>query len=812
MTRRNPRASILERLLAGHHDILAALRSLRRSPGFVAIAVFSLGLAIGLHTTTYALIDAIRHPVNPYRDVEQLFTVQVNAQGPDRPTLQRAAFLAARDRGDLFATVVPWTFSYQTIEAGTHLVAAPAVTTDPHLFDVLGVKPVAGRGFDLAGEDSPDAALISFQLWQEDFGENPDLGSLHLAFGGRTYRVIGVMGPDIQFPHDADLWLPMPRAVAASAPSTERYQALVRLHAGATPATVKSKLDLAASQLAQNYAGEQAMFAYKLTPLERRARAAGDIPGTVYSITFLILLIACLNLANLLMARGLGRRREMAVRLALGASRWAVVRFVLTECAIIAGLGGAWGLLASMWGVSLARSRMPAKITELGFVAPRLSWHVVAFGIAVTGATVLVAGLIPAIRAARANVHDTMKDGGMGSTGRQSRVYQWLVVAEIAVALVMTVGGTSSLRLLSNFTHMPFTYGQSDRLSSSVNASPASCRRGDSLSRFADDMATRAEAVPGVRFAGLRTTAIPKQDLVTSDHSPEPIQAVMGEFGAIGYDVVTPDYLRANNVPVVMGRDFLASDVRGNGAAIVNQRLAAKLWPLQSPVGRLIKLGPARSNAPWIPVVGVSGVRYRSPTDSTVVVEGPDLAVVRRIGCQEASFVALARGGDAQLPIAIYHALHAASPGAVVAEVRSDKSDYLAQLKWERIVSWLFVAFALFAVVLSTVGVYAILSCVVGQRLREIAMRRALGADAPEIRRLIGKQAMELVLMATGIGGVFAVTMGILVAAFVFRTRELDAIALISAEAVVLAASLAACIGPIRQAMRADPVDLLRSS
>jgi putative ABC transport system permease protein len=806
------RAPLIERAFAGHHDILAALRSLRRSPGFVAVAVLSLGLAVGMHTTTYALIDAIRNPVNPYAGVDRLFSISASALGPDQPTLQRGLVVAARDRRDLFAEFVPWTSGARIIEAGDHLVSGQTVSAGAALFDVLGVQPVVGRAFNSTGENPSDAAVISYQLWQEDYGQNRDLASLPLAFGGRTYRVIGVMGPDIRFPADADVWLAMPVEAAASVSTTARFQALVRLAPGETRAHADAALHGVAAQFAAAYASNHALFAFRLLPLERKPRGAGDIPDTTYMITFLILLIACLNLANLLMARGLGRRREMAVRLALGASRWAIVRYVLTECTIIVVLGGAWGLLASLWGISFAQSRMPAKVAQLGFVAPRLSWHVLAFGLGVIGATVLVAGLIPAIRASRANVHDAMKDGGAGSTGRQSGLYRWLVIGEIAVALIMTVGGTSSLRLLARYSSVPFQFGSDDHLTASVTPSNATCREADSTSRFADDMAMRVQVLPGVRFAAVDAKAIPQRDLVASDQSPEPIQLLIGENGVLGYDVVSPNYYQVNGVPIIAGRAFGAGDERSGGVAIVNQRTAAKLWPLQSPIGRLIRLGPARSDAPWIPVVGVSGVRYRSPTDSTVVAEGPDLAVVRRIGCRRAELTVLARGNDPRTGIAVYHALRAAAPGALVTDVRSDKADFAAQLRWQGIVSALFVAFALFAIMLSTVGVYAILSYVVSLRLREFAMRRALGADAPEVRRLIGKQALEMVLMATGIGGVFAITLGILVAAFVFRTRDIDAIALTGAEAIVFAASLAACIGPVRQAMRADPVDLLRST
>ena len=796
------------------HDAAAALRSLRRSPGFVAIAVFSLGLAIGLYTTAHALIDAIRHPYDPYARSEQLYAVSWAAVGRDQPVLRHEMFTALEDRRDLFAAFVPWTGASATFEAGSHLVTGNAITADPHLFGVLGVKPVVGRVFGTAGDDPSDAgaAVISYQLWQEDFGENSDLAALPLAFGGRTYRVIGVLGPAVQFPEGADVWLAMPTAVARGAYGSLQMNALVRLHAGDSQARVDGELHALAARFATDDRAEHGMFAYRTQSIRAGSRLAGDIPMITYSVTFLILLIACLNLANLLLARGLGGRREMAVRLALGASRFAVARYVLTECAIIVGLGGAWGVLASLWGVSLAQSRLPVKITQLRFVAPRLSWSVVAFGLTVTGLTVFVAGLIPAIRASRANVNDALKDGGSGSTGRTSTLYRWLVMAEVAVALIMTAGATASLRLLAHASGTPFQLGAGDRLVTTVSPSDSTCDRHDDRSRFADDLASRARAVPGVRYAAVRATVVPTRDLVTSDHTPDPIQIVAGQSWQIGYDLVSPDYLRINSFPIVAGRDFQSGDENGAGAAIVNRATAARLWPHQSPVGRLLKLGPSTSDAAWIPVVGVVGDRYETLEDSIALAVAPDIAVAGRVGCRAATLSVRTSRSDPHTAVALYHALRAAAPGALVTEVRSDKADYEAGLRYQRLVTLMFAAFSVFALVLSSVGVFAILTFVVSQRLREFAMRRALGADLPEVRRLIGKQALELVLAGTALGGVVALSLGYIISGMIFRVGAADPLGFVGAEAIIIGASMAACVGPIRQAMRADPVDLLRAT
>jgi putative ABC transport system permease protein len=798
-----------------HHDFAAAFRSLRRSPGFVAIAVFSLGLAIGLYTTTHALIDAIRHPYDPYVDSGQLYTISWAVVGRDQPGLRREMYLALRERRDLFAGLVPWTGADATFEAGAHLVTGRAITADPRIFRVLGVQPVVGRVFDPAGDDPTDngAAVISYQLWQEDFAENRDLAALQLAFGGRSYRVVGVMGPSVQFPEDADVWLPMPASVARAAPRGLRMEALVRLRPDDAEARVESELHALALSFTSEHRGEHAMFGYRLQSIRRTAHWGSEIPGLTYMVAFLILLIACLNLANLLLARGLGRRREMAVRLALGAGRRAIARYVLVECGIIVALGGAWGILASMWGVSLAQSRLPVNVTQLGFVAPRLSWGVVAFGFAVTAATVLAAGLIPAIRASRANVSDAIKDGGAGSTGRSSTLYRWVVMAEIAVALIITAGAAASLRLLAHSERAPFTFGAGDRLTTSVRPSDSTCDRHDVRSRFAEDLITRARSVPGVRYAAALTTVIPPHDLVTSDHEPNPIQVVTGGYlTEIGYSLVTADYFRVNDFPIAAGRDFDAADAGGRGAAIVSGEMATRLWGHQSPVGRLLKLGPSTSGAPWIPVVGVSGDRYQPGPDSILAARAPDLAVVGLVGCRAAAVSVRTRNRDPRAPLALYHALRTGAPAALVTEVRSDKADHDAGLRSQRLATLLFTAFAIFALVLSSVGVFAILTFVVSQRTREFAMRRALGADLPEVRRLIGKQAVELVLAGTAMGGVVALSLGYLISGFIFKVGVADPVGFALAELVIIAASLAACLGPIRQAMRADPVDLLRAT
>ncbi len=804
------RAPILERLFTGHHDVLAALRSLRRSPGFVAIAVLSLGLAIGLNTTMLSMIEAIIDPYVPYAQPQRLFDLDPYGMTPRKVFLQRPMYLAVRARKDLYADIVPYDFTRGVTEANGHLVSTFAITTGTRLFNVLGVKPVVGRVFDTTRDDPADAgaAVISYQLWEEDFGGAPDLAKLHFAFNGRTYSVIGVMPPAMHYPASADFWLAMPRARETSRDGADWVHALVRLKPGDTRSRILPQLGGIAGQIARQYSADPTMVAYRLDPLlPGHGRPDGGAIATAV-ISVLVLLVACLNLANLMLVRGLARRRELAVRLALGASRGAIMRHVFAEAGLLAVVGGLWGVLLSVWGVKLTESHMPTMIRQLGFVTPHVSWRVVAVGVVVTAATMIAAGLAPALHGSRANVSDAMKDGGGASTGRRGRVYRLVTVGEIAVALVVMIAATFALNVWRHDSHPIFPYDAEHVLSARVQPR-RSCDSLNGRQQFWLDMSHRVAAVGGVRYAAAFSTEFPMANQITSDQPGSPIQIVLGRGMSLGYTATTPDYFRVYGFPIVAGRDFEAGDAHGPGVAIVNRALAAKLWPFMSPVGRLLKLGPAASSAPWVEVVGVVGPEV-ADADSTW--DGtPFLTVVRHLDCRAATVAARTTIPPARASGAVYRVVRAAVPaGGVVTEFRSPQAEYDEGLRVARLTTLLFVAFGAFAVLLSAVGVYGVLGYAVGQRLREFAMRTALGARTPDIAHIVVREAMEMVLGGTALGAT-----GALIVAFpAFENAHgvEGAVALVVAEAVVVIASLTACIVPIRRAVRADPVELLRST
>ncbi|MDE3127645.1 MAG: ABC transporter permease [Gemmatimonadota bacterium] len=809
-TRTHQKGSVLERLFSGHHDVLAALRSLRRSPGFVAIAVLSLGLAIGLNTTTLAMMDAILHPYVPYPHAERLFDLTPYGITRQKVWVKRPMYLGVRARHDLYANIVPYVMSVGVIDANGTQTQGFGYTVGTELFDVLGVRPVLGRAFHAADSDAANAsaAVIAYQVWQQDFGGAKDLSNLHLTYAGRTYSVIGVMPPSVYYPGNATLWTAMPKAQESSADGAPWVWALLELKPGDTPARVKAQLDAMATQYAAEYNGDRTQFDYRLDSIIPRGRAPRSATLLATVVALLILLVACLNLANLMLARALGRRRELAVRMAIGASRWAIVRHVLVECGLLAVLGGAWGVLLSAWGVQFAEGHMPAMIRQMGFSTPHMSWRVVALGVAVTATTILVAGLAPAIQAARANVNEVMKDGGGSSTGRHSRLYRFIVVGELGLALGVSIIAMTFFLGLRKRENIKFPFAADQTFTASVL--PArTCQGPDGTREFWPAMVRRVAAVQGVSYAAALTTMWPEGQTVTSDEPGTPIERVLGQGRQLGYWMATTDIFRLYGFPIVAGRDFEPGDADSAGAAIVSRDLASRLWPLSSPVGRLLKLGSSKSRAPWVRVVGVVGP-LTGGSDSTMN-GAPDLTVVGPMHCVDATLAIRIAGNRPDIPGTVYHLVRAAVPaGGRVTEFRSTQADYEASLRESRVTVYTFLACGVFSLVLSVVGVYGVLSYTVGQRTREFAMRTALGARSPDIARMVAREAMEMVLGGTAFGEIGAVATAFPV--IVASGSMAFVIALVAAELVVVVAALAACAGPIRRATRADPVALLRAT
>ena len=809
MTRTYQKASFLERLFAGHHDVLAALRSLRRSPGFVAVAVLSLGLAIGLNTTTFAMLDAIRNPYVPYRDPGSLFSVKGVNSARDKTATARSMYLALRDRRDLYSALVPIDWHGAVIEGGAGMERAAVAAVGRSFFDVLGVAPMVGRVFHAGTSDGEGTAgaVVSSTLWHEKFGGAPSLGGATVTIDGVTHPVIGVMPATMGLPAGTQVWLPMPDDSVLTLQPVFSLQALARLKPGVTGAQAKAQLDQVAAGIAHQTGEARNNFDYRVETLRPEPQPLRSFNTAMAGVSLLVLLVACLNLANLMLARGLGRRREIAVRMAVGASGAAIMRYVLTECAVFSVLGGAWGVLVSIWGVGAAERYMPTRLEAFGFVAPHLSWSVVAIGLVTTTATVFLVGLVPALRARRTNVNDAMKDGGTSSTGRSSWSYNVLAIGEVALSLVVLMAAGLLIRAAHQVeTGTKWNYDVDHMLATWTQPGAATCASAGNTN-YLSNVAASVAGISGVHWATATQYVSLNGRRLTSDMPGVPI-----EQNAISYTVATPDYFRTFGIRVTEGRDFVTGDVSGPGVAIIDRVTAARLWPLRSPIGRMLKLGAAATNAPWVRVVGVTGsVNDLSNPDAAYA--DMKVVVVMPSKCAAAVVWARVRGANPKTPVAIYHVLRAALPGGMVGNVSSPRADFEQVVASQWLIAALFSAVGLFALALTAVGLYGVLSYSVSRRMREFAMRVALGAQNGDLFEIVWHDALVMVLAGTGMGAFGALWFGHLIGdGWLGGIQPTDVISLVGAEAVLMLVGLAACASPVRQAMRADPVELLRAT
>ena len=792
-------------------ELRYALRSLGKSPGYAVVAVASLALGLGLVTTMVAILDATTHPWVPFRDPERLYSVRYWLSGADQRFSPGWALAALRQRTRAFEAILPVGISLVNLsgEPGDEasadrdvVVRAPA-----GLFRVLGVKAARGRLLEDA-DVGRGTALVSAALWRRRFGGRREVAGASIAVGDRTYTVVGVMpGSGGSFAWmNASVWLPMPDSAALG--PREFDNIIVKLRPGITRDAARTDLTAVAAYLTRTYGMERAPFAFYLWPLRDDPMRLGDIHWAMLGAALAVLLIACANLANLMLARGLAKRREIALRLAIGASRAAVVRQMFVECALLTLVGAALGAALSVWGVEVLRTSVPEQLWWRGIVRPQLSWRVFTLAAVAAAAAAVLFGLLPAVRVARAvNLDEPLKDGA-GTTGRTRQRYSALVISEIALALVLLMGAGLLLKVVHRTASYAFNFPARQLLWSGIFFRKDV---GDTVDLLGSELRVVAgvREVAGVVDAAAETSLRPAGLAVTAELEGDSTRLL----NLTGVAAVTPAYLRTMGLPVLEGRDFADGDLGGDGVAILNTVAAARLYPEQHAVGRMIKLGAAASAAPWLRIVGVCRTRSEEPPGSAGF--NPEVYVTRRPDPRDRSARVLIRVAreDSRVNAAVSSKLATLGPG-----VGSYLFPYLgwweAELRSQGFLAELFAMMGSFALLLAAVGIYGLLAYTVGRRLREFAVRLALGAQRADLLKLVLHDGLVMTLAGTGVGAFAAMWATGLLAAFLEDQQVLptDVAVLVAAEFVLVAAATAASLAPALRAMRADPVEILRAT
>jgi predicted permease len=806
-------------------DLRYGARMLFKQPGFTLIAVFTLALGVGANTAIFSIVNGLLLNPLPYRNAERLAIIWTQSPGAnvelDWPS--PGQFSALKSENSVFEELALAHGSDVILTSTTEPERLGAVRATSAVFSLLGAQAMLGRVF-LPEDDKgkPSGVILSHALWQRRFGGDPQVLGQTLTIDGNGYTVVGVMPPDFSLDHEvmptvgavarAELLLPLPmNADRMSNHGDENYNVLARLKPGVTIAQAQTELNLAVRRLEQQFPGiypPNRRFSFSIRPLLEQV--VGDVRMALYILLCAVgcvLLIACANVANLLLARAATREREMAIRTALGAGRWRVVRQLLTESVLLSALGGALGLLLAIWGLAMLRWLNPGNIPRLASIG--IDGRVLAFTTAVAVLTGILFGLAPALRSSRANLSETLKEGGRSLVGGHHRLRNLLVVAEIALSLVMLIGAGLLIRSFIRVQEVDPGFVPQNVLSMRVVLIGPAYRDESRRLSFYRQLWERIRRLPGVEAAG-GVSVLPLGGVSWGSITIEGYDAASGQ-SMIQADkrAASVGYFETMKIPLIRGRFFTEQDTKESAqVVIVDENMARAYWPNADPLGKRLKHGGADSTAPWMTIVGVVGnvKQYALETDSRVALYLPD----QQLGFGSLSVAVRTAADPLGLAAAVTREARSLDPNLPLYDVKMMEQRLSESLARRRFAMLMLSLFAVIALLLASVGIYGVMSYTVAQRTREIGIRAALGAQTRDVLRLIVRQGMSLAGIGVGLGLVTAIAATRLMASLLFAVSATDPLTFVVIALLLALVALAACWIPARRAAKVDPMIALR--
>lgn len=811
--RRRERSSRLLRF-AGEavQDMRFALRWLRRERGFAIIAIVTLGLGIGANSAVFSVVKGVLLTPLPYPEPDQLVAVR---EVTERSAQAAVSWPNVADWSEAAQAVAVMAAHYTvpaTVLGGAEAVRLPVAVVSRGFFDVMGVGPARGRAFsdeELMPGGRP-AVVVSHGFWTEQLGARADLGGARVEVHGMTADVVGVMPPGFDYPDHAELWLPLELTPVGDRGSrtAHNFRVTGRLAAGVPPGAAAREL----SAIAQQIRLVEDSDAVGVSVRRLRDHLVGDRRTGVLILlgaSVFVLLIACTNLASALLARAAGRRRELVVRVALGAGRPRLVRQLLTETVLLGAAGGAVGMLLA-YQLLLAIGLAPAALPRLDEV--RLDGWVVAFTAAISLATALAFGIAPALRATAVHPHDVLTGSGHGTESRrQRRVWPALVAAEVALALLLLVGSGLLIRSFAQVMRVDPGFDPDRALAITLDLPASRYDDHDARVRYYSELLEEVGRLAGVEHAGI-TTALP-----LAGFDPAGLFHIEGSGltdRPAAYRIISPDYFAAMRTRLLRGRVFDEGDRAGSvPVVVINRRMAEEFFPGVDPIGRRITTGgmdATYTDNIWLTIVGVvDDVHHASLTAAPE--PGYYLPYAQRPHRTLSASLIVRTAGD---PLVIAPALQRTirqQDADVPVDVRTLRGRIGETLAERRFVLSVLGGFALVALVLSAVGIYGVVTYVVAQRTREIGIRMALGARSGKVIWAIGRVTITaaLVGVAAGLGG--AMLLSRLIEAMLFEVGPADPLTLAGVALALLATAVVATLVPARHATRVDPMETLRA-
>ena len=797
-------------------DVGYALRSLVRNKAFALAAIATLALGIGANSAIFSIVHSVLLKPLPYPNADRLVVLWGKYPNYGRTSLSLPDFLDWRTEGtkgsfEQVAARASAAFSYT---GGTEPIQLRADRVTANFFTALGVQPMLGRGFRAEEEQAANAMVVvlSHGFWERQFGASASLVNGTIQLSGRTYTVIGVMPPKFRFWRDVDLWVPEQTDRANANRRAEYLTAFARTKPGVSVQQAGTEIATIASRLSEQYPTTNANFQSEVVGLQEETVASVRPALLVFSgAVALVLLIACANVANLLLARAAAREREVAVRSALGASRSRLMRQLLTESAVVALIGGLVGLLLAVWGIGALRATGTTLLPRLTEI--RVDVVVVLFSLGLSLITGLLFGLAPALRLASNKLHESIKEGARGAAGGAvTRFRNTLVLAEVAIAVVLLVGAGLLIRSFEKLNRVDPGFSPAGILT--YWASFPSSRYADAanLPAVYDQIMERTRNIPGVRAVAMSNT-LPMQGAGYISFNIEGVAFPAAGQNASPIDVqpftVSPDFLKVLGLKLVSGRFIEPRDVDGAGDVLVINTVMQRLFfKERDPIGMRISFTGTDSNATWATIVGVVDVIAQEGLDAKPYsqVYAP-IAQAQRRG----TWVSIKTEGD---PLAIVpaarQALRSVDPEIPMHDVAT-MSDRVAQsIAAPRVSLTVLALFAGLALVLAAIGIYGVLSYAVAQRTREIGIRMALGANARNVQSLIVRQGMSPAVggLAIGLVGAFFATR--LMQKLLFGVEPSDPMTFGVVGVFLATIAFLASYLPARRATRVAPTEALR--
>jgi predicted permease len=795
-------------------DLRFAFRLLTKNPGFTAVAVFTLALGIGANAAIFDVVNGVLLKPLPYKEPDRI--VRVFESHPRFPTfpISPANFLDYRERNDVFDDFSTFARGDLDLSVNGRPERLTGMRVSHGFFRLLGFEPELGRAFLPTDEinGNEHVAIISHALWERSFGRDPAIVGSSVPLSGMSFTVIGVMGAGLQhvggdyrsLSHGGivDVWWPL--GLDPKVRTSHFLNAIGKLKPEITREQAEARMNVIAQQLEGQYPEDKDWRIRLVSLRDEIVGGAQTMLLILFGAAGFVLLIACVNIANLLLARATARQKEMAVRTALGAGRFRLVRQMVTESLLIAALGGMAGLAVAKWGIEALVALGPKQIPRIHMIA--LDWRTLAFTLTAALLTGALFGLAPALQVSKVNLSDSLKEGGRGSSGgaQHNRLRGLLVIAEVSLAFVLLIGAGLLIRTFFYLQKVDPGFNPERVLTASIDLPGARYQTAKQRSAFYRELVDRLAALPGVQGAAA-TSDLPwtGYDENTS-FGIEGRQFSADESPSAQYHFATPTYFQTLGIPLLAGRFFSETDnADASRVIIINKSMADRYWPDDEPVGKRVRLwGETRT------IAGVVGDVNDSPADLRT--KPGFFFPLSQQGQRNMIVVLRAQADPLSLLAAVRHEIAALDSELPLSDIRTLEQIASSAVARTRFTMLLLAIFAGVALLLAAVGIYGVMSYAVTQRIHEIGIRVALGAQRRDVIGLVAKQGMALALVGICVGLAAALALTRVMSSLLFGVSATDPVTFAGIAALLMGVALGACFVPARRAVKMDPMIALR--